>query len=123
MDSFHHPSRSVTVENEDIVSNRKNPKLRGLSDAQVLAAIDKVESIFGMQKLVNYDRDNEIYYDGYADSKLYKVNFTSLSKCGTIEFRQHIATTDPTQNEIPRCTRSVSTLIRRQPDCCIITYS
>src|SRR5579859_6198610 len=33
-------------------------------------------------------------YDGYGDSKLFKVNFTSLVKCGTVEFRQHGGTTD-----------------------------
>jgi hypothetical protein len=33
-------------------------------------------------------------YDSYGESKLYKVNFTSLNKCGTVEFRQLGATTD-----------------------------
>ena len=36
-------------------------------------------------------------FDGYGDSKLFKVNFTSLSKCGTIEFRQHGGTIDITE--------------------------
>jgi gamma-glutamylcyclotransferase (GGCT)/AIG2-like uncharacterized protein YtfP len=36
-------------------------------------------------------------FDGYRDSKLFKVNFTSLVKCGTIEFRQHGGTTDITE--------------------------
>jgi hypothetical protein len=35
-----------------------------------------------------------IAFDGYSDSKLFKVNFTSLSKCKTIEFRQHGGTSD-----------------------------
>jgi len=33
-------------------------------------------------------------YDGYGESKLFKVNFTSLTKCGTIEFRQMGSITD-----------------------------
>jgi len=33
-------------------------------------------------------------FDGYSHSKLFKVNFTSLSKCNTIEFRQHGGTSD-----------------------------
>jgi len=36
-------------------------------------------------------------FDGYSDSKLFKVNFTSLAKCGTIEFRQHGGTTDDSE--------------------------
>lgn len=36
-------------------------------------------------------------YDGYSDSKLFKVNFTSLMKCGTIEFRQHGGANDITE--------------------------
>ena len=35
-------------------------------------------------------------YDGYGDGKLFKVNFTSLVKRGTIEFRQPGGTTDVT---------------------------
>jgi hypothetical protein len=52
---FHHTSRSVV---NDIVSNRK---LRGLTDAQVLAAIDEAEDLLSIQKLVNYDRDGVFY--------------------------------------------------------------
>ena len=33
-------------------------------------------------------------FDGYSDSKVFKVNFTSLSKCNTIEFCQHRGTSD-----------------------------
>ena len=33
-------------------------------------------------------------YDGFGESKLFKVNFTSLFKCGTVEFRQMGASTD-----------------------------
>ena len=36
-------------------------------------------------------------YDGFGESKLFKVNFTSLYKCGTIEFRHLGATTNATR--------------------------
>ena len=36
-------------------------------------------------------------YDGFGESKLFKVNFTSLNKCGTIEFRQMGSSTDPSK--------------------------
>jgi hypothetical protein len=34
-------------------------------------------------------------WDGYGEGKLSKVNFTSLAKCATIEFRQHHGTSKP----------------------------
>ena len=46
--------------------------------------------------ICSIDRDGTTF-DGYGDSKLFKVNFTSLVKCGTIEFRQHGGTTDVTE--------------------------
>jgi hypothetical protein len=36
-------------------------------------------------------------YDGFRESKLFKVNFTSLYKCGTIEFKHLGATTNATK--------------------------
>ena len=33
-------------------------------------------------------------YDGYGESELFKVNFTSLFKCGTVEFCQLGASMD-----------------------------
>jgi len=32
-------------------------------------------------------------FDGYKDTKLFKINFASLATLGTIEFRQHDNTT------------------------------
>ena len=46
--------------------------------------------------MCSIDTDGTIF-DGYGDSKLFKVNFTSLVKCRTIEFRQHGGTTDATE--------------------------
>src|SRR5215471_10714232 len=46
--------------------------------------------------ICSIDRDGTTF-DGYGNSKLFKVNFTSLVKCRTIEFRQHGGTTDVTE--------------------------
>jgi gamma-glutamylcyclotransferase (GGCT)/AIG2-like uncharacterized protein YtfP len=46
-----------------------------------------------MECMCNVGEDGTLF-DGYADTKLFKVNFTSLSKCGTVEFRQHDGTTE-----------------------------
>lgn len=43
--------------------------------------------------MCSIDRDGTTY-DDYRDSKLFKVNFTFLMKCGTIEFWQYSGTTD-----------------------------
>jgi hypothetical protein len=39
-------------------------------------------------------------YSGYADSKLFKYNFTAAVKCGTIEFRQLRSTFNPSEVSI-----------------------
>ena len=46
--------------------------------------------------MCSIDTDGTTFY-GYEDSKLFKVHFTSLPKCGTLEFRQHGGTTDITE--------------------------
>jgi hypothetical protein len=44
-------------------------------------------------QIVNYTQGTN--YDGYSDSRFSKINFTSLMKHDTIEFRQHEGTTNP----------------------------
>ncbi|CVL04773.1 uncharacterized protein FMAN_12856 [Fusarium mangiferae] len=53
-------------------------------------------SIEDVCKLVNHC-PGETNYDGYHDSRFFKVNFTSLQKHDTIEFRQHEGTVDGKQ--------------------------
>jgi gamma-glutamylcyclotransferase (GGCT)/AIG2-like uncharacterized protein YtfP len=43
--------------------------------------------------MCNIDTTGTVF-DGYGDSKLFKVNLTSLATCGTLEFRQHGGTTE-----------------------------
>lgn len=38
---------------------------------------------------VIFDKNQQDYTD-YDDAKFYKVNFSTISKCETIEFKQHI---------------------------------
>jgi hypothetical protein len=45
--------------------------------------------------------DKKGNYNEYGTSKLYKVNFTSIHKCGTIEFRQFGSTTE--EDTIEEC--------------------
>ncbi|MCJ1341906.1 hypothetical protein MMC31_000084 [Peltigera leucophlebia] len=92
IDPYHHASRSILTQDEDIASNRKNNLVRDRTDAQIIKIISAAETVMEVIAIVCYEAQKN--YTGYGESKLFKVNFTSLSKCGTIEFRQHIATTD-----------------------------
>jgi hypothetical protein len=58
-------------------------------------AIDDAETQGEILALVNFHSSND--YDGYSKSRGYKVNFTSLNKFGTIEFRKHKATLNVTR--------------------------
>lgn len=60
-------------------------------------------------------------YSSYSESKLFKVNFTSLSKCGTIEFRQDIATTNP--NELSRWIRFVTCFVEMAEATPLVTWA
>ncbi|KAF5979619.1 hypothetical protein FBULB1_5641 [Fusarium bulbicola] len=89
IDEFHTAHRSE--ENEYIMSNRQNPALKNLNISQVYDRIGASCSIEDICKLVNHC-PGETNYDGYHDSRFFKVNFTSLQKHDTIEFRQHEGT-------------------------------
>ncbi|RHZ47510.1 uncharacterized protein CDV56_101089 [Aspergillus thermomutatus] len=92
IDQLHSPSRSVATENPDILSNRNNQLLRELSDSQAIDVISKATSITEVISAMRFDESAD--YSGYGESKTFKVNFSSFNKCGTVEFRQRIATTD-----------------------------
>ncbi|KAJ2975408.1 hypothetical protein NQ176_g5539 [Zarea fungicola] len=59
---------------------------------RILAA----ENVTEVVQLLNFTV-GEKAYDGYSDSRFFKVNFTSLLKHKTIEFRQHEGTSDSRQ--------------------------
>ncbi|KAI0121254.1 putative amidoligase [Xylariales sp. AK1849] len=92
IDEFHPLHRSQ--DNENIMSNRKNELLDSLSVEEIYNTIRSANNIVDVCKITNYCSDG-IIYDGYSDSRFFKVNFTSLQKHDTIEFRQHEGTTDP----------------------------
>jgi hypothetical protein len=69
-------------------------RLRDLSDSQAIDVVSKATSVTEVISAMCPDDSSD--YSGYGDSKTFKVNFSSFNKCGTIEFRQHIATTDST---------------------------
>ncbi|KAH9981952.1 hypothetical protein BJV74DRAFT_887197 [Russula compacta] len=97
IDTLHPGHRNF--DNDNIVSNRSNAVLKNLALAQIYARILGVANIAGLSGLLNYvdgsGSDQELY-DGYSDSKFYKVNFTSLTKHPTVEFRQHEGTVSAT---------------------------
>lgn len=95
IDLYHHASRSILIENEDIASNRKNDLVRDRNDAEIIEMISAADTLVDVIGIVCYEPQKD--YGGYGESKIFKVNFTSLCKCGTIEFRQHIATIDEKQ--------------------------
>ncbi|KAG6919746.1 hypothetical protein DXG01_001580 [Tephrocybe rancida] len=73
------------------LSNRFNPTLADLTLVEIYVRIQGVTDIAELSALLNYVKDNSSNpeaYDGYHDSKFYKVNFTSLAKHSTVEFRQ-----------------------------------
>jgi hypothetical protein len=109
---MHASHRSVSVVNDNIESNRRNPLLASLSIEKIFEFLDKCTSIPEIVRLVNNVGEDDTY-DGYADSKFFKVkhicdgdimrilslrclpvNFTSLAKYETIEFRQHAGTVE-----------------------------
>ncbi len=110
MDRLHHPSRSVTIPNDDPMSNRSNPRLRNLDDSTVRDLLSQAQTTKDVVSLVCCDEDREDY-TGYGGAKIYKVNFSSIVKCGTIEFRQHISTTNA--NTIIRWTQFVLLFVER----------
>lgn len=75
-----------------MASNRKNDQVRDRIDAQIFEMISAAENFMQVIAIVCYEAQKDC--TGYGESKNFKVNFTSLRKCGTIEFRQHIATID-----------------------------
>lgn len=91
IDPYHHAFRSILFENEDIASNTKNDLVRDRIDTQIIEMISAAETLIEVG-IVCYDAQKD--YTCYGESKFFKVNFTSLSKCGTIDFRQHMATAD-----------------------------
>lgn len=75
-----------------MASNRKNARARHRIDAQSFEMISAAENVMQVIVIVCYEAQKD--YTGFGESKNFKVDFTSLRKCGTIEFRQHIATID-----------------------------
>ncbi len=74
-------------------SNRYNNVLGELSIEDVYSEILGANDIPELCAVVNYAENG--HYDNNSESRNYKVNFTSLMTYGTIEFRQHVGTTDP----------------------------
>lgn len=60
--------------------------VRDRTDAQIIEMISAAGTVMQVIAIVCYEAQKD--YTGYGESKIFKVNFTSLSKCGTIEFRQ-----------------------------------
>ncbi|KPM37075.1 hypothetical protein AK830_g9480 [Neonectria ditissima] len=81
-------------DNDCIESNRHNDMLKGLTTLEIYQRIRETGSIDEICQIMNYCEGEE-FYDGYTDSRFFKVNFTSLLKHRTIEFRQHEGTTNP----------------------------
>lgn len=94
IDKLHHRSRSVEFPNDDLMSNRENTKLQGLTYGEIWQLFFEASSVHQIISAICFDGDQQDY-TGYGNAKFYKVNFSSIGKCGTIEFRQHIATIDP----------------------------
>lgn len=89
-----HPSHRV-FSNDNILSNRNNDALKDLPLTEIYSAIQAAADIEKVVKLLNYvppTRHVGDKYDGFGDAKFFKVNFTSLYKHSTIEFRQHEGT-------------------------------
>ncbi|KAH7121363.1 putative amidoligase [Dactylonectria macrodidyma] len=92
MDVLHPTHRSV--ENENVMSNRGNDLLRDMGMSQIYQMIRNTGTVSEIHGILKYC-PGDVKYDGYSDSRFFKVNFTSLQKHNTIEFRQHEGTTDP----------------------------
>ena len=75
-----------------MASDRKNDQVRDRIDSQIFEMISAAENFMQVIAIVCYEAQKD--RTGYGESKNFKVNLTSLRKCGTIEFRQHIATID-----------------------------
>jgi hypothetical protein len=76
-----------------IMSNRHNDLLHDLTMEQIYDKINSANNVHEVCQIVNYTQGTN--YDGYSDSRFSKINFTSLMKHDTIEFRQHEGTTNP----------------------------
>lgn len=89
-----HPVHRIK-DHDNILSNRFNDALKDLSLSEIYARIQNVTDVTGLAALLNFvsrEESEASSYDGYQDSKFFKVNFTSLIKHDTIEFRQHEGT-------------------------------
>jgi hypothetical protein len=70
-----HPVHRI-LNNKNILSNRFNPTFKDLTLAEVYARIQSITDIAGLSALLNYlesNGSNQEAYDGYHDSKFYKV--------------------------------------------------
>ena len=79
---------------DDLMSNCGNQKLQGMSYEDMYQLFSAAVSVHDIISAICFDENHEDY-TGYGGAKFYKVNFSSNAKCGTIEFRQHIAMVDP----------------------------
>ncbi len=69
------------LDNDNILSNRFNAALKDLRLAEVYARIQGVTDITGLSALLNYvEGDSTVQYDGYHDSKFYKVKLDSAPR-------------------------------------------
>ncbi|KAK3939304.1 hypothetical protein QBC46DRAFT_409313 [Diplogelasinospora grovesii] len=95
IDNFHPVPRRDHGEYH-CMSNRKNGLLGPIARLrQVYERIWAAENIMDVCKIVNYCPDNDVTYNGLDRARFFKVNFTSLNKHDTIEFRQHKGIDDP----------------------------
>lgn len=83
---LHQPSRSVEGANDSIISNRSNPVSIGMPDKNILKLLMKADTIEEIISATCFDERTEDY-TGYGQARFYKVNFSSIPKCGTVEFR------------------------------------
>ncbi|KAM5545982.1 hypothetical protein V8D89_000108 [Ganoderma adspersum] len=90
-----HDPKGRRAENPFAASNRHNQLLHDLTLQDVYQLIEAAVDVPELLRVVNhvpYDADVDNVYGGSGRARYFKVNFTSLLKHGTIEFRQHEGT-------------------------------
>ncbi|KAL7266772.1 hypothetical protein RUND412_010663 [Rhizina undulata] len=90
VDALHPGHRGVAIANKFLASNRFNPLLKNLTNQQVFARIQDCASFVELQEVLNYRLPGE----DDSRARWYKYNFMSVTRIGTIEFRQHEGTGD-----------------------------
>ncbi|OSD00101.1 hypothetical protein PYCCODRAFT_714980 [Trametes coccinea BRFM310] len=96
------PDHRVQRRNGNILPNHHNTLLRSQPLDQVYHLIEGATDLRALLRTINYVRregsgsDKDDAYNGYQDSKYFKVNFTAAQKFKTVEFRQHEGTVSAT---------------------------